>query len=129
MSALNKENLPLLLRIPLGSLSADALLPGFVLNKRYELKSAKIMNGAAIAASDTDYVIVELKKGSTVVAEIDTRAAHENGLAQNVSKALNIVSGQEVLEAGDYTVNYNETDAGTNVALTNALLMLELVKK
>lgn len=122
--SLSNENNPHLTVVHLGSLTTDGtVIPAMHLPKKSYIKSVKVMNGAAVAASDSNYIQLSLKKGSTVVAECDTRAAHENGLAQNVSKALNIVSGQETQEASsDLTLTYNET--GT-VALTDAKLMVE----
>lgn len=110
--------------LELGSLTTDGtLLPGIHFPQKSTIKSVKLLNGAAIAASDSNYFQLALKAGSTVVAEMDSRAAHENGVAQNVAEALNIVSGQETQAAlTDLTVLYNET--GT-VALTNAKLMVE----
>lgn len=125
--AMNNADSPYTLVVPLGSPSADALLPATYVPRKSQLLGAWLVNGAALAASETDYCKVELKNGTTVVAEIDTRAAHENGLAQNVAKALNVVSGQEVLASGaTLTVLYDETDSGTSVALTNAVLVLQL---
>ena len=110
--------------VHLGALTTDGtVIPAMHLPKKTIIKSVKVMNGAAIAASDVNYVQLTLKKGSTTIAEIDTRAAHENGLAQNVSKALNLVAGQEEQAAlSDLTLTYNE--AGT-AALTDAKLFIE----
>jgi hypothetical protein len=121
---MNNENNPTLVAIHLGSLTTDGtLVPGVHLPKKSKIKSVKLMNGANISASDSNYAQVALKNGSTVVAAIDTRAAHENGLTANVAKALNIVSGQETqAAASDLSVLYNET--GT-MALTDAKLIVE----
>lgn len=128
MGAMNNENSPQVVVIPLGSPSADKVLPGLRVPKKSKLVSAVLINGANLAAADTDYVILELKKGSTVLAELDTRAAHEGALTALVGKPLNLVSAalQELASGDDLSVNYNETDAGTNVALTDAVLVLTL---
>lgn len=124
-ASVSNENSPCVTVINLGSPSADALLPGAYAYKSMKLVSVALVNGATLAASNTDYLKLELKKGSTIVAELDTRAAHENGLTANVAKALNIVSDEALLAAlSSLTVNYDETDAATNVALTNAQLVL-----
>jgi hypothetical protein len=125
----NNENNARVVVIPLGSPSADKEIPALHVREKSLLKSARIMNGAALAASDTDFVQLSLQSGSTVVAEIDTRAAHENGLGDKVSEALNIVDAEKNIAAGtDLKVVYNETDSGTAVALTDAVLILELVR-
>ena len=119
----SNENQPISVVIPVGSLATTATtIPAMHLPKKSKLVSAVVLNGAAIAASDTDYAQLSLKNGSTVVAEIDTRAAHENGLTANVGKAMNLVSGQEVQEAAsDLTILYAE---GGTMALTNAIVVL-----
>lgn len=123
-AALSNENNPYTIHIPLGSPSSDATVIAGHFGKRTKIKSAKLINGAAIAASDTNYAQVHLKIGSTVIAEIDTRAAHENGLADKVGKSVNISGDGTIASGSDVTVLYDETDAGTNVALTGAVLSL-----
>lgn len=124
--SLSNENNPSVAIIPLGSLSADATLPGVVCPKKMKIVGVSLLNGAAIAASDTDFVQLSLVKADdTVVAELDSRAAHENGIAAHTKEALNLVSGQED-QAADTVLKvvYNETDSGTAVALTNAVLVI-----
>lgn len=127
MSAQQNTRNPLLLVIPVGSLATDdTQVPAFVAHRKMSVKSVKLMNGAAITASDTDYVQVSLKNGSNsdgVVAELDSRAAHENGLAKNVAKDMNLSSSEATLDEGDSLyVDYQE--AGT-IALTSAVLVVE----
>ena len=125
VGAISNENSPCVTVIDLGSPSADLLLPGAYAYKSMKLVSVALVNGAAIAASNTDYVQLELKSGSTVLAELDSRAAHENGIAMNTGEALNLVAAEALLAAGaSLTVNYNETDSGSAVALTDAKLVL-----
>jgi len=123
--SLSNENNPQLAVLALGSLTADTStkLPGMYFPKKTKIKSAHIINGAAIAADNSNYAQVSLYNGSDVVAELDTRAAHENGLAENVAKALNVVDAESVLDAGTtLLVDYQET--GT-MALTSAVLVVE----
>ena len=119
----NNENQPISLPIYLGSLSTNnTVIPAMHLPKKSKIVSVHLLNGAAISASDSNYFGLLLKKASTTIAEMDSRAAHENGVAENVAEALNIVSGQEEQAAGsDLTLTYTET--GT-VALTDAILVL-----
>lgn len=119
----SNENQPFSVALALGSLTTDAtLLPAMYLPKKSKLVSVHVMNGATVAADNSNYFQLALKNGSTVVAEMDSRAAHENGVTANVAKALNLVSGQELQDAGSsLSLLYNET--GT-VALTNAILVL-----
>lgn len=114
--------------VNLGSPSSDLLIPALYALGKIRLLKVSLINGAAIAASDTDFVQLELKNGSTVLAELDSRAAHEDGIAADVAEHLNIVSGQEEVAAGaSLGVNYNETDSGTAVALTDAKLVIWFV--
>lgn len=119
----NNENQPITLPIYLGSLTTNnTVIPAMHLPKKSKIVGVRIMNGATHAASDSNYFGLLLKKASTTIAEMDSRAAHEDGVVANVSKALNIVSGQETQDAGsDLTLTYTET--GT-VALTDAVLLL-----
>ena len=107
----------------------DAIVAGAYayLPRKFVVESAVLVNGATLAAGEADYVILQLKAGSTIVAEINTRAAHENGLVADVAKAMNVVTTADanVLAAGTtLTVVYDETDAGTNVALTSAKVIV-----
>lgn len=121
----SNENNPQTHMIYLGALAADKTVPLFYFPKRSKILSAKILNGATIAASDTDFTDLRLKSGSTDVAELDTRAAHENGITANTAKAMNLVAAQQIVEKDTVlTAVYNETDGGANVALTDAVLAL-----
>lgn len=129
-AALNNENNPHVLCVPLNSPSADAVVLAGVSKKGFVVTGVSLLNAASIAASDTDYVKVEFKKGSTIVAELDSRAAHENGIAANTKEPLNLVSAQVSVAADAIlSVNYDETDSGTAVALTGAVLCIDYVSK
>lgn len=129
-AALSNANNPHLECVSLGSPSADAVVLMGASNKSMVVDAVYLINAAAIAASDTDFVQIELKKGSTIVAEIDSRAAHENGIASSGIEALNIVSAEKTMASGlVLSVNYNETDSGTAVALTGAVLCVNYTVK
>lgn len=123
--ALSNENNPNLSVLVLGSLTADTStkLPGMYFPKKSVIKSVTLINGATIAASDTDYAQVALYNGADVVAELDTRAAHEDGVTANVGKALNVVEAESVVDAGT-TVLLDYQETGT-MALTSAVLVVE----
>lgn len=125
MGAMNNENSPQSVIIPLGSPSADKTVPGLQLLKKSKIVSVSLLNNANVAASDTDYFLLKLLKGSTLVAQLDTRAAGQGAVTALVSKALAIQSGQDVQDAlSDLKVTYDETDSGTAVALTDAVLQI-----
>jgi len=117
--AIDSENSPETLVVDLGSLSADGTVPAMLTKRRIKILHFSILNGAAISASDTDFAEIQLKVGSTVHGDLDTRSAAENGLAQNVWKDGRVVSAV-VEKDSKLDVVYDETDAGTNVALTTA---------
>lgn len=130
-AALSNANNPHVLCVSLGSPSADdaVILMGSSA-KQLEITAVSLYNEASIAASDTDYVKIELKKGSTVIAELDSRAAHENGIAAAAKEPLNLISAEKSVAADSILqVNYDETDAGTNVALTGAVLCMDYYVK
>lgn len=122
--SLNNENNAHLVVVPLGSITANGSLPALYLPKKSVIKSAAIINVATIAASDTDYCQVSLQNGSDVIAEIDTRAAHENGLTALTAKALNMVAAEQEQAAGS-SLKVVYVEAGT-FALTSAVLVLEV---
>lgn len=134
MSANNPQNSPFVIAVNLLSVAADALMPAFKTPRRCVITKVQIANGADIAASNTDYVKLQLKAGSTLLAEYDSRAANEGALVANVSKDFGLDaaavqagfrSAALVVEANtDLTLNYDETDAGTNVAITNGVVSI-----
>lgn len=109
--------------IPIGTQGTDnTQLPAIHFPSKSKIKSVKLMNGATIAASDTDFVQVGLQlTGGAVIAEIDSRAAHENGLVKNTAKGLNIVE-DDVAAGSNLEIDYQE---GGTVTLTNAILIIE----
>lgn len=127
--ALSNESNPQTMVVPLGSLATDnTQVPACHFRKAVKILSVKIINGAAIPASDSNYVQVGLQHvGGDVIAELDSRAAHENGLVENVGKDLNLVAAEVDVPAGsDLEFDYQE--AGT-VALTNAVLQIDYFVK
>jgi hypothetical protein len=125
-AALNNANNPHVMCIPLGSLAADGVVLAGASEKAIDVSAVYLLNAGTIAADNANYVILELKKGSTVVAEMDSRAAHENGITANTVEPLNVVSAQKAIASQSVlSVNYDETDAGTNVALSGAVLCMQ----
>ena len=122
--ALSNENNTMVSVVHVGNLTTDGTaVPAIRLPKRAKIVGVHLANGAAIAASDSNFCQVALRRGTTVVARFDTRAAHQNGLAQNVSKAMNLVDAESEPAAGtDLNVLYNKT--GT-VELTGAKMYIE----
>lgn len=123
--AKNNERNPQTAQIDLGSSSADALLNGVYFPKKSKIISVKLFNEADLAASDTNFFVGQLKNGSTVVAAVDTRAGGQGAIVSGVAKDLVIVDAQSTVPKDTWLkFNYDETDAGTNVALTKAKLVV-----
>ncbi len=130
MASDNNQNNPHAVAISLGSPSVDALFPALYTGKKIVVTGAYLINGATITADNSNYVVLELKSGSNVIASLDTRAAHDGAVTLNVAKSLTVSSTYAAqASTATLTVNYDEQDAGTNVALTNAqLIVLYYVK-
>lgn len=110
-----------------GTQAADVTIPVVHLPRRCIIKSVKLLDGVGVAASNTDYLVIQLKKGSTVIASLDTRSSGQGAITANVAKAMSIVSGQEdQVKLSDLVL---AIDANGTVTLTNAKLVLQLDQK
>jgi hypothetical protein len=105
----------------------DTQVPVCHFAKKVKILSVKLINNAVVAANDSNYVQPSLQHvGGNVIAELDTRAAHEGALAKNVGKAMNIVEAEQYVAAGsDLELDYQE--AGT-VTLTAAVLEIDYLE-
>lgn len=130
MSAQNQQLNPFCINVTLGSLATDALVPVVKAPKKMVIQKIELLNGANVAASNTDFVVLNLKAGATLLAQYDSRAAGEGAITANVSAPLGLdgatkVEGHRELalviaKGTEIQFQYDETDAGSNVALTNA---------
>ena len=122
MGAMNNENSAQSIQVPLGSISADgSVLAGYIPAKS-KLKSCKLVNGAAIAQSDTDYVDLQLKIGSTKLAGFSTKLTGGNGALSNGVLVDMVVESKEIPAGSKLEVVYDETG---NIAMTNAHVVVE----
>lgn len=129
-AALNNANNPGMECMSLGSLTSDG--SGFMAatHKAIEVQSMYLLSTAAIAASNSDYALIQLKKGSTVVAQLDTRAAGQGAVSASVAKAGAVVSAEKSIPAESaISVAYDETDTGSNVALGSAIVCMTYAVK
>jgi hypothetical protein len=100
---MSTEHVPFVFPLKLGSPSADdAVIAGayFYAHRKCKLTSVVLVNAASIAASNEEFMSMQLLNGSDIVAEFDTRAAHENGLTADVGKAMNLVADEAEIAAG-----------------------------
>lgn len=109
----NNQNNPAVIVSHLGTVSTVGDYPVCNLPRRFVLVSAKLLDQAGIAASDTDYVTLTLKRGSTSLASLDTRAANQGAVTANVAKSFSLVAAEQELAAGDLKLSYAEGGTGT----------------
>ena len=122
MGAMNNENNAQSVQVPLGSLTADAsVLAGYIPAKS-KLKSFKLVNGATLAQSDTDYVDIQVKIGSTKLAGYSTKLTDGNGPLTSGVLANGVVVEDEIPAGSKLEVVYDET--GT-IGLTTAHAVIE----
>lgn len=122
MGAMNNENGAQVIQVPLGSLTADtSTLAGYIPVKS-KLKSFKLVNGAAIAESDSNYVDIQVKIGATKLAGLSTKLTGGNGPLLLGVMANGVVVDSAIPAGSKLEVVYDET--GT-VDLTSAHAVIE----
>lgn len=121
MSKSNENNAHVLC-IPIGTQAASITLPGTYVRKKSKIRRVTLINQAVLAADNTNYLQVQLKNGSTLLAEIDTRAANEGALAANAAKQA--PETEIAVDAGS-TLTIDIVKNGTGVP-TLAVLLLEM---
>ena len=129
MSANQNEYNPLLVSCFVGSPTVDKTVPVTYLPRKTKVIGAYLLNNAGIAADNANYAAISLKVGGTTIGSLDTRAANQGAVTQNAAKAFAMqAANQEVPAGSTLTLVYDETDAGTNVALTDAQVVLQLAQ-
>lgn len=122
MGAPNNQNNPHVIVAYVGTVSTAGDYPICHLPKKFILVSAKLLDQAGIAADNTNYVTLTLKKGSTSLGSLDTRAANQGAVTANTAKAFSMTSAeQEIASASDIKLTYAEGGTGT---LTGAQVQL-----
>lgn len=125
MGAANNQNNPEVLVCHVGGAAADGDYPLCYLPKKFVLLGAKLLDQVGIAASDTDYLVLKIKNGSTELASLDTRAAHEGAVTALVAKSFALTSAEQNLAAGSsLSLNYAETVDMGDILLTAAKVQL-----
>lgn len=113
--------------VEVGSPSADAVITAMAVHRKSKLLAAYLINGAAIAQSDTDYVVMNIKDSdANVVATLSTKLTGGDApVVKDVPLAFTVDTTKDEIEKAKYLqVQYDETDAGSNVALTSARVQL-----
>lgn len=123
MGAMNNENNAQVIQVPLGSLAADASVLAGYLPAKSKLKSFKLVNGATIAQSDTNYVDIQVKIGAIKLAGYSTKLTGGNGPLTSGVLASGVVTDLDDIAAGSkLEVVYDETGV---VDLTTAHAVIE----
>lgn len=127
MSAQSSIRNTLLVDAHIGTQAADVTLPVAHLPRKSVIKSVKLLDGVGVAADNSNYLLLSLQKGSTVIATLDTRAAGQGAITAHTAKSFVIVAGQEEqLKLSDLKL---VIDANGTVTLTNAKLVLQIDQK
>lgn len=108
--------------IHLSSLTADVDVPALHCFKDVVLESVVLINGDPLAADNSNFVEIEIKNGSTIVAKLDTRPAAQGEVQAMVAKPFQILAPLNDIPSGTtLSINYDET--GT-IGLTSAVVSL-----
>jgi hypothetical protein len=122
---MNAENLRQTEVLQLGSPSGAATLAALFANCEILVKKITLVNGAALSASDTNFVTVSLMNGATLIASYSSKVTNGQGaLSQWTGKAGAVAAG---LVAAGSTLTAVVAVGGTG-ALTSAALQIEYVR-
>lgn len=123
MSAVNRMNLKQVITCWLGTVSTAGDYCLSYLPQNFVLTGAKILDQNGIAASDTNYVTLTLKNGTTSLGSYDSRTANQGAATALVAKAFAMTSAtQDVAAGSSLKMTYAEGGTGTT---TLAQIVLE----
>ena len=106
----------------INSLTADVDIPAMHCFKDVVLESVVLINGDPIAADNANFVEIEIKRGSIVIAKLDSRASAQGAIVPMEAKAFEILAPLNDVPAGStLSINYDET--GT-IGLSSAVVSL-----
>jgi hypothetical protein len=121
----DNENSPITTVIHLGSLSGDLALPGVHFPRKAVLIGVHLLNGAEIPADNDEFLVMYLKLGSTIYAQIDTREAGQGAVDDFVGKALELL--ETIIPAGSTLhVNYDENEGQPEITKVICVAATEL---
>lgn len=95
MSAARSDLMPNIVTIPVGTQAASIVLPGLRMKRHSKIKSVSLINQAALAADNTNFLQVQLQElnGGASVAVVDSRAAQQGALVANTPKDAALAAG------------------------------------
>lgn len=129
--SLSNENNPQMVEGQIGAVSAGSAetRPMHTAKGKDRIKSATLLNGAALAGDDVNNVVVELRKrGTAVILASYTNDVASGGLVANDGKPMTLNADPTLLELADgddveVVISHN----GTGQALTDAKVQMEIV--
>lgn len=101
-AALDNANNKNVNEIALGALSVAGDVYGLYIPEKAVVTGVYVVDSAALAASDTNYVTAKLMAGTVELASYDSRAANQGALVANTPKAANMILKAPVVPAGTY---------------------------
>lgn len=123
----SNENNPCVTSVHIGTQAASIELPGVYARKAMVIKQVRLINQAALAADDTNYLQVQLLNApsGTMIAEVSSKlTGGEGSLVKNVA----LVAGEtEIAVAAGSSLAINVVKNGTG-APTLAKLEIEWYK-
>ena len=98
--SLSNENNKFSLVLNLGDVNTTTTFMALVTERKLKITKFLVGDGTGIAASDTNYVVVALKNGSTLVADYSTKDTGGDGaLVANTPAEGTIESGEDTQAA------------------------------
>ncbi len=123
MSAVNRQNLKQVITAHIGTVSDAGDYPVAYIPENFILTGAFLLDQSGIAASDTNYVTLTLKNGSTALGVLDTRSANQGAATALVAKAFSMTAAkQTIAAASSLKVTYAEGGTGTTTLAKIALV-------
>lgn len=105
MSKSNAQN-PQKMRVALGALAATTLVKAMRLTKKIRVIGFKVLDPTGVAEDGTNFLEIQLKRGSTLLAEISQETANEGALVAGVWSA----DAPEVVAAGNLGIEADRGD-------------------
>lgn len=121
MAKSNAEN-PQRIRIALGVISADLLIKVLRLVRKIRITGIKVIDSTGVAEDGTNFVRIQVKRGSVLLAEHSTETANEGALAAGVWSAdfpevvASPAKGIEADRGDDLDVNIDVEGSGALTA-------------
>lgn len=113
--SLSNENNKFSIPYVLGDINADKNFVALRCHRKIKITAVYLANGQNITQDDTNYVVVALKKGSTLIADYSTKLTGGDGaITADTPAAMTIESSQDT-QAADSVLKLDINVQGTTV--------------